>query len=86
MEYFIWLGILLGASLGTIHSIQLYREISARDANFGATANGFNIRGLYYALWTFGLWCLFGSYVLALWLMGLIAKALHRILRGSGEI
>jgi hypothetical protein len=48
-------------------------------ARAGADAIGVNARGLYYAAWTFVLWTVFGSYVLAFWLIGGIAEPLARL-------
>jgi len=38
-------------------------------------------RAVYYALWTFGLWVIFGSYVLILWLIGAIFYAVFKSFR-----
>jgi hypothetical protein len=58
-----WIGAGVGACLGLLHGLQLYRSIGAR-------AHGYPRRGLYTAIWAFVLWTLFGSYVLAFWLIG----------------
>ncbi|MCZ6665894.1 MAG: hypothetical protein O7B81_11350 [Gammaproteobacteria bacterium] len=68
MDLFLWIGSAIGAALGFLHGVYLYRKITARASAGGAT--GINVRGLYYAIWTFALWTLFGSYVLAFWLVG----------------
>ena len=78
MISFLWLGSAFGAVLGFLHGAYLYREIAARASATGAT--GVNVRGLYYGVWTFALWTLFGSYVLAFWLVGGIASALVRLI------
>jgi hypothetical protein len=77
MELFLWIGSALGAVLGLLHGACLYRDIAARAANGGAALN---VRGLYYGVWTFALWTIFGSYVLALWLVGAIASSLVRLI------
>ena len=38
-------------------------------------------QGLYYALWAFVLWILFGSYVLAFWILGLLAYPIVRLVQ-----
>jgi len=77
MELFLWIGSALGAVLGLLHGAYLYRQIAARAANGGT---GLNIQGLYYGVWTFVLWTIFGSYVLALWLVGAVASSLVRLI------
>ena len=70
MAEFLWLGTALGAILGLIHGACLYGLIAAR-APAGRRAGG-KIQGLYYALWALLLWALFGSYVLAFWILGVL--------------
>jgi hypothetical protein len=79
MDSFIWLGSTLGAVLGLLHGAHVYRTISARS-------RGENSRGLYAAAWTLVLWTLFGSYVLALWIIGCVAWALARLFPGRSAI
>jgi hypothetical protein len=79
MTLFLWIGTALGATVGLLHSVYLYREINARTER--PASAGINSRGFYYAVWTVGLWSLFGSYILGLWLIGSIAKALVRFRR-----
>ena len=74
MALFLWIGCACGATLGLLHALYLYRQIAARNSTDGAT--GINRRGLYYGTWTLVLWTIFGSYVLAFWLIGAIATAL----------
>ena len=50
----------------------------------GGRGPGGRIQGLYYALWSLVLWTVFGSYVLAFWLLGLLAYPVVRASRGSG--
>ena len=80
MTLFLWIGSAVGAVLGLLHAIHLYRQIAERAAVAGAT--GLNGRGLYYGIWTFALWTIFGSYVLAFWLLGTIAKRVLPLIRG----
>ena len=39
------------------------------------------IRAFYYALWTFVLWAVLGTYVLVLWLVALIPFGIKRLVR-----
>ena len=64
-----------------LHARFLYRQIAARYSTAGS--KGINIRGLYYGIWTFALWTIFGSYVLAFWLVGGIANTLLRLISGQ---
>lgn len=72
MDMFLWIGSALGATLGFLHAIYLYRQMSARAVNTGGT--GINGRSLYTAIWTFALWTIFGSYILLFWLIGSVAR------------
>ena len=79
MALFLWIGSAFGATLGLLHALYLYRQIAARYST--ADATGVNRRGLYYGIWTFALWTIFGSYVLAFWLVGGIAHVLLDLIR-----
>ncbi len=78
MDLFLWIGSAIGAVLGLLHGAYLYRKITARASAAGAA--GINVRGLYYAIWTFALWTIFGSYVLAFWLVGSIGSLTVRLI------
>lgn len=78
MDLFIWIGSAFGAVLGCLHGVYLYRKISARASAAGAP--GIDVRGLYYAVWTFVLWTIFGSYVLAFWLVGAVGSLTVRLI------
>jgi hypothetical protein len=78
---FLWLGSTLGALLGLTHGVYLYRRIAAREP--GGDGPGGRLQGLYYAFWALLLWTLFGSYVLAFWVLGLLAYPLVRMIRGA---
>ena len=80
MEDFLWIGSALGAVLGLLHGIYLYRQQASRAVGSGLT--GSRATGLYYGLWTFALWILFGSYVLAFWILGFVAHAIARLIPG----
>lgn len=73
-----WVGSVVGMFLGLAHAAYVYRVV----AN-GAPADGESnhTRGFYFALWTLGLWILFGSYVLILWLAGITLYIIFKAFR-----
>ncbi len=71
-------GTLVGALLGGFHAVYVYRLL-ATDTPAGATSGP--AHAVYYALWTFGLWVIFGSYVLILWLIGAIFYVVFKAFR-----
>jgi hypothetical protein len=71
MHVFLWIGSALGAVLGLLHGVYLYRQQAA--------AAGGRAMGLYYGVWAFALWTLFGSYVRAFWILGLVAHTISRL-------
>lgn len=71
-------GTLVGALLGGFHAVYVYRLL-ATEPPAGATSGP--AHAVYYALWTFGLWVIFGSYVLVLWLIGAIFYAVFKAFR-----
>lgn len=76
MEQFLWLGTLLGAAFGALHGLHIYRSRTAAEGTNPVTA-------AYYGLWAFALWCLFGSYLLLLWLIGAAGMALSGLKRSA---
>lgn len=74
----IWVGSVVGALFGLAHAAYVYRI----TANEYAEDTGPNsARGFYYALWTIGLWILFGSYVLVLWLVSITLYGVFKVFR-----
>jgi hypothetical protein len=69
---------MVGALLGLAHAAYIYRVVA-----HGVPADGepSHARGLYFALWTLGLWVLFGSYVLILWLIGVLLYTIFKAFR-----
>ena len=59
--------------------VYLFRQIAVRAPADGIP--GGKAQGLYYALWAFVLWVLFGSYVLAFWILGLLAYPIVRLVQ-----
>ena len=74
----LWAGSLVGVLLGLAHAAYVYR-VAAQAVPVGAEPN--HTRGLYFALWTFGLWLVFGSYVLILWLIGVLLYTIFKAFR-----
>src|SRR5262249_48916397 len=82
MANFLWIGSALGAALGLLHGIYLYRQQTARVLASGTTSS--RAMGLYYGIWAFALWILFGAYVLAFWIVGSIVYWIARLVpRGA---
>ncbi|NQV20807.1 MAG: hypothetical protein HQ511_05260 [Rhodospirillales bacterium] len=87
MDMFLWIGSAVGAVIGVLHGFSLYQKMAARAATsgtragIGAGTGGSPGRALYYGLWTFVLWTVFGSYVLAFWLIGGVAQSLAGLKR-----
>ena len=73
-----WAGSAVGVLLGLAHAAYVYRVV-AHGVPVGAEPN--HARGIYFALWTFGLWLLFSSYVLILWLIGVLLYTIFKAFR-----
>ena len=81
MASFLWIGSALGAALGLLHGIYLYRQQTARALASSTTSS--RAVGLYYGIWAFALRTLFGAYVLAFWIVGSIAYWIARLVPGG---
>ena len=75
---FIWFGTMLGAGLGLAHALYF---IATRLGRPGTRAAGV----LWHGLWIWGLWALFGAYVLFFWLLGLVSYVAVRA-TGGGRV
>ncbi len=64
-------GMVAGAIIGLFHAGYVYRV---------AVVDG-HLRAAYHALWTFGLWLLFGPMMLALWVVSVVAYAIAKPFR-----
>lgn len=71
-------GTVVGALFGVMHALYVYRLIITEAP---AETPPCRARALYYALWTLGLWLLFGSYVLMLWLIGVVLYTIFKAFR-----
>ncbi len=67
MTAVLWAGTLVGVVFGLLHALYVYRLVMAEGPADAAPSHA---RAGYYALWTLGLWLLFGTYMLVLWLIG----------------
>jgi hypothetical protein len=76
MAQFLWLGSALGAVLGVLHGVHLYRQQAARVLTGGPGRR--KAEGLYQGLWAFVLWTVFGAYVLAFWILGSVGLGVSR--------
>ncbi len=82
MEFFLTLGVAVGACLGLIHAGYVYRQVlGTQKTALPSRPMATHLRGIYYAVWTVGLWIIFGSYVFYLWILGVILYALTSGLR-----
>lgn len=61
-------GTVLGAAVGLVHAVHLWRS-AKREGDASALT-------LYRGVWAIALWTLFGSYLLVLWLIGAVAFVL----------
>lgn len=77
MVSFLLVGTLLGAAIGLVHAFHIY----GRRKVEGGAGSG---EAAWFALWAFGLWTLFGAYVLAFWVVGAAGMAVSR-LAGAGR-
>jgi len=68
------LGLGFGALAGVAHAYGLLRARRGRPAVGNAC-----LSAAYVALWTLGLWMLFGTYVLSLWLLATLVYAGTRV-------
>ena len=73
MTAFLWVGCVIGAIIGAAHGIALFRRQAAAPG-------GSLPRALYYGLWAFALWTLFGAYVLFFYLLGAAGMVIARLI------
>ena len=84
MNTVVWIGSLLGLAIGSLHAVYLYRRRVA-DARESATASATaHLEGAYYGLWALALWVIFGTYVLVLWVIGVVAYSIVRLFPRRG--
>lgn len=73
-----WAGSVVGFLCGLANAVYVYR-VAAGHVPTGAEPD--RARGLYFALWAFGLWLLAGSYVLVLWLLAMLFYVIFKVFR-----
>lgn len=71
-------GSILGVICGLAHALYVYRATSRSSISDPRT--GFT-HPIIYALWTLGLWVVFGTYVLVLWAVGLLFYVVFKAFR-----
>lgn len=78
----ILIGSSAGAIIGLIHAwgvyVQRTREIPERLIKHPVAVRA---RAAYFALWTFFLWVLFGTYVFYLWMISIVVYAIYNVLK-----
>jgi hypothetical protein len=70
---FLFIGTVLGAAVGVLHAIHLYRCRKAEGQNGSLAA-------AWFALWALGLWTLFGAYLLLFWIIGAAGMLASRLI------
>ncbi len=76
MTALLWAGTMLGAVVGFFHALQVLQSRMGRP--------GLDpVKTIWQAVWTWGLWTLFGAYVLTFWILGLICFGISRALRSG---
>ena len=74
----------VGAIIGLLHAWSVYtRRVSAFPEKVAARPVAVRASAAYFALWTFFLWVLFGSYVFYLWV---ISVAIYPINSGVRKL
>ena len=72
------IGAIFGAIVGLVHGRYVYADRAGRDTARPIVARG---KAVYFALWTFALWVLFGSYVLYFGLLSTVIYAVFHAAR-----
>ncbi|MCG7522507.1 hypothetical protein [Ruegeria sp. Ofav3-42] len=78
MGDFFWIGTAIGAAIGLLNMLFI---LSSRLGQTGLN----QAKTIWQGLWVWALWTVFGAYVLALWLLGVVFLGLSRILRRGSE-
>lgn len=80
MSDVLFFGMVVSAAIGLLHALYVYRE-GARGSDGGHALLPFG-RRVYYALWTFFLWLLFGAYALLFWFVSVVVYVLYQLVKG----
>lgn len=78
MEYVLRIGLVAGIVIGLVHGGYVFRHVLADPSGRGRGIRT-GLRACYYALWTVLLWALFGTYVLFMWIVSLVAYWTSRL-------
>ena len=71
-------GSIIGVVLGLAHATYVFKVV-ANGNSPGASSN--NTSAVYFAIWTFGLWVLFGVSVLVMWVIGVVLYLVFKAFR-----
>lgn len=78
------IGSIFGAIVGLIHAYCVYvRRTSEIPERLTKHPVAVRARAVYFALWTFFLWVLFGTYVLYLWVISIVIYTIYNALKRS---
>lgn len=67
------IGSMFGALVGLIHAVAVFsKQVSRARARRETYSSFVYAKSAYFAIWTFCLWILFGSYVLYLWILAAV--------------
>ena len=70
---------LIGGAAGLIHGSYVYRQVVIeRSAAVAGRPAVVQIKACYVALWTLGLWILFGGLVIILWVISAVAYGIAK--------
>ncbi|MFQ6030658.1 MAG: hypothetical protein ACE5Q6_24570 [Dehalococcoidia bacterium] len=82
MTTLMYIGTTLGLIVGLIHAGYVYmKKTGESPANLAAHPVSVRANAAYFALWTLGLWVLFGSYVFNFWVTALVVFAIYQALK-----
>lgn len=88
MDTVLLVGLVVGTGIGLLHAGYVFRSrLGDVPAARRRQPLGTTLRAAYHALWTLLLWVVFGSYVLFMWVISLVAYAAYvggrRLKRGG---
>lgn len=78
MESVLRIGLAAGIVIGLLHAGYVFRHVLGDPSGRGRPVRT-GLRAGYYALWTVLLWALFGTYVLFMWIVSLVAYGTSRL-------
>lgn len=81
MNTVMWMGTVVGVVFGCAHGVYVYRTIAANSMAAEGGSGGNRLRAAYYGFWTIMLWVLFGTYVVVLGAISVIAFGIRNLLK-----